>query len=151
VSSTADALSDALRMVGDFEGAIAWSDSASVLITPQALDDMDFAWGTWYVALYPEIPDDAAIRQPIPVAEPSEKAALTHFTRAIDFAVLGRRSAADAAFEKAVSLANSAAVQCVVQNRITAALGQLELDTDVRTWLIARRSSLAQVNCVMTG
>ena len=144
-------LADALRMSGDTEGSIAWSDSAPTLFVPQTLQDPDFVWGTWYVGLLPEIPDDAAIRQPVPVITTNEKIALAHHTRALDLALLGRRDAADAAFEQAVSVANTGSVQCIVQNRMTAALGHLDIDTDIRTWLIARRGSLDQVNCIMSG
>jgi hypothetical protein len=69
----------------------------------------------------------------------------------LDLALLGRMGAADAAFEKAVSMANTRSVQCIAQNRMTAALGHLEINTDIRTWLIARRGSLDQVNCIMSG
>jgi hypothetical protein len=108
-------------------------------------------WGAWYVAILPEIPGDAALRQPIPIFTNDEKAAIAQHARSLDLAVLGRRGTADGAFVLAVATANTAAVQCIAQNRITAALGHLELDTDIRTWLIARRSSLDQVNCVMSG
>ena len=144
-------LADALRMSEDIEGAIAWADSATTLFVPQSLQDPDFVWGTWYVGLLPEIPGDMSIRQPIPVMATNEKIALTHHSRALDFALLGLKDAADAAFERAVSTANTGSVQCIAQNRITAALSHLEIETDVRTWLIARRGSLAGVNCVMSG
>jgi len=145
------ALADALRMSGDFEGAASWSDSAVGVLTPQLLDDPDFMWETWYVAILPEIPGDNALRQPIPIFTNDEKAAIAHHTRALDFAVLGQPGTADAAFLRALATANTSAVQCIAQNRITAALGHLELDTDIRAWLITHRSSLDQVNCVMSG
>ena len=144
-------LAEALRMSEDVEGAIAWADSATTLFVPQSLQDPDFVWGTWYVGLLPEIPGDMSIRQPIPVIATNEKIALTHHSRALDFALLGLKAAADAAFERAVSTANTGPVQCIAQNRITAALSHLEIETDVRTWLIARRGSLDEVNCIMSG
>ncbi len=145
------ALAESLRMSNDPQGAALWSDSAVTSITPQKMSDEAFAWSTWYVGLFPEQSGDNAIRQPIPIIDPDHKTALAHFGRAIDFAILGQRATADASFAQATTLGDAQVVQCIVQNRIGAALGNLELTPDVRAWLIARQTSLDQADCVVSA
>lgn len=134
-------LSDALRFMGRAEEGVRYSRSATASLLDAKINDSRIAGGEWVYNFMPLTETDAETwKSSLSARALPRKQAIAHLAWAMDLALTGDFSAADKAWEKAVTVAPLDETAEYIQNKLAAtlALAKLPDSPDAVDWLKVR-------------
>jgi len=116
-------LSDALRLKGDFAGALGYSRSAARAVENADLRNSRFAGGEWFYNYLPLQNGDAeTCKNGIYATSLERKEGLCQFAYALDLALTGDSAAAEKPFARALELMPAPSERAFFHNKIKAAI-----------------------------